>query len=84
MYYEEKIINGILCYRCYPDGEWRELSKKDLTNQINKLKEKLKEQEEKQLAEVCHNCGNQKFNETMGCKNYSQGFKCINFKKINK
>lgn len=28
----------------------------------------------------CENCLNQNFNETMGCKNYLQGFKCENFK----
>ena len=31
MYYEEKVINGILFYRNYPDKEWIEMSKEDLT-----------------------------------------------------
>lgn len=29
--------------------------------------------------EYCHNCSNQCFNETMGCKNYVPDFKCHNF-----
>lgn len=29
----------------------------------------------------CENCSNTDFNETMGCKNYLQGFKCENFKQ---
>lgn len=32
MYYEEKIINNILCYRTAPDGEWHEVSKEKLTS----------------------------------------------------
>jgi len=31
MYYEEKVINGILFYRTDPDKEWIEMSKEDLT-----------------------------------------------------
>ena len=33
------------------------------------------------IKSVCENCSNADFNETMGCKNYFQGFKCENFKQ---
>ena len=33
------------------------------------------------IKSVCENCSNTNFNETMGCKNYLQGFKCENFKQ---
>ena len=33
------------------------------------------------IKSVCENCSNTDFNETMGCKNYLQGFKCENFKQ---
>ena len=26
MYYEEKIINGVLCYRTTPNGEWEQFT----------------------------------------------------------
>lgn len=43
MYYEEKIINGVLCFRNIPKGEWIKFSDIELTNEILRLKEKLKE-----------------------------------------
>lgn len=43
MYYEEKIINGVLCFRNTPKGEWIKFSDIELTNEILRLKEKLKE-----------------------------------------
>ena len=33
------------------------------------------------IKSVCENCSNVDFNETMGCKNYLQGFKCENFEQ---
>ena len=33
------------------------------------------------IKSVCEHCSNTDFNETMGCKNYLQGFKCENFKQ---
>lgn len=39
MYYEEAIINGILCCRTTPGGLWFELSKEGLTERIISLKE---------------------------------------------
>lgn len=35
--------------------------------------------ERESIKSICENCSNQDFNETMGCKNYLQGFKCENF-----
>jgi len=34
MYYEEKVIDGVLHCRSRPDGEWRELSAKEITAKL--------------------------------------------------
>ena len=39
MYYAEKIINGILHCKSSPKGEWRELSKEQLTTKILKMEQ---------------------------------------------
>ena len=31
MYYEEKVVNGILCYRTTPSGEWIPFTQQALT-----------------------------------------------------
>jgi len=36
MYYEEKVINGILCYRFSPDAEWKEFTAEKLTMRLLK------------------------------------------------
>ena len=41
MFYEETIINGVLCFRNTPKGEWIKFSDIELTNEILRLKEKL-------------------------------------------
>ena len=41
MYYIERIINGILCCKWTPDGEWQELSKEKLTEKILTLKAEI-------------------------------------------
>jgi hypothetical protein len=41
MYYQEKVINGILCCKHSPDGEWVELAKQTLTERIIKYKKAL-------------------------------------------
>ena len=47
MYYEEKIINDILCYRHSPNGKWMEFTKAKLTSKIQALKlELLKAQQQ--------------------------------------
>jgi hypothetical protein len=38
MYYEEKIIDGILCWRSNPDGEWKKFRVEVLTGEIVRLK----------------------------------------------
>jgi hypothetical protein len=42
MYYEEQIINGILCYRNSPTSDWIEMTPKQLTSRIKKLKKEIK------------------------------------------
>lgn len=39
MYYDEKVIDGVLCYRTHPDGEWNQLSPKAMTERIVGLQE---------------------------------------------
>lgn len=50
MYYEEKLINGILSYRTHPDDPWQEISKeklsKDLLRKDREIKRKDKAIEE--------------------------------------
>jgi hypothetical protein len=41
MYYKEDIINGVLCFKTTPNGEWREFSKENLTKRIKELEEKI-------------------------------------------
>lgn len=50
MYYEEKIINGVLMYRTKPDGDWHQYSIEVMSKiivdnkaEITQLKEKLAE-----------------------------------------
>ena len=39
MYYEELVINGVLCYRTTPKGSWTAYSKEDLTSMLVYLRE---------------------------------------------
>lgn len=34
MYYEEKLIDGILCWRSRPDAEWTPFTLKELSNRV--------------------------------------------------
>jgi hypothetical protein len=45
MFYEESIINGILCYRTHPRGAWRPLDRIQLTIRIMELKARLEDME---------------------------------------
>lgn len=38
MFYEQKVINGILCWRNDLDGEWNEFSLQGLTTEYTELK----------------------------------------------
>jgi hypothetical protein len=40
MYYEEKIINGVLCYRHSPNDAWTECSKEELTLMVQNARNK--------------------------------------------
>ena len=42
MYYEEKIIDGILCYRCTPNGDWTKFSIESLSKRAYNDRQKLK------------------------------------------
>ena len=41
MYYKEEIINGILCFKITPNGEWKPLGEKRLTKIVEELKAKV-------------------------------------------
>lgn len=41
MYYEEKLIDGVLHWRCTPDGEWRPMSPEKLTELVIGLRKSL-------------------------------------------
>lgn len=40
MHYEEKIINGVLCYRNHPEGQFQELSQAEITSKYTDQKQK--------------------------------------------
>lgn len=42
MYYEEKIINGVLCHRSTPDGEWVQFTSEQLSAMLIIRQEELK------------------------------------------
>jgi len=41
MFYQEKVINGVLSYRSDPDGNWTPFTQEELTNTIEALTEEL-------------------------------------------
>ena len=41
MYYEEQIINGVLCHRNHPTGDWIPFTAEELTKQLSVVKSKL-------------------------------------------
>lgn len=47
MYYQERVINGILHFRLTPDGEFREVSKEELTRRLERARELLYEANER-------------------------------------
>jgi hypothetical protein len=49
VYYEEKIINGVLCWRSTPNGDWIEKTPKQLTEQL------VAERGERKDADECAN-----------------------------
>ena len=46
MYYEEKIINGILHYKTHPNGEFLPYTLEGFTGKIEMLKEELEKQQQ--------------------------------------
>ena len=41
MYYDERVINGVLCYRTTPNGCWRHVSAETLTTRLVKAQADL-------------------------------------------
>ena len=41
MYYAEEIINGVLCFKFTPEGDWIEFSKESLTRVIINLRKSI-------------------------------------------
>lgn len=44
MYYEEKIINDVLCHRGTPDGDWRPFTAEQLTTKLLTAEAKIAKQ----------------------------------------
>ncbi len=42
MYYEEKIINGVLCHRSSPKGTFKPFTDEQLTEKIVKLEQEVR------------------------------------------
>lgn len=38
MYYKEQIVDGVLCWKGTPDGEWTPMSPEKMTRKIMQLK----------------------------------------------
>lgn len=38
MYYKEELINGVLCFRLTPDGEFKPIPSEQLTNMVLNLR----------------------------------------------
>ncbi len=43
MYYEEKVVDGVLCYRGTPDSEWVQFTQQELTSQWQHYKDEYEE-----------------------------------------
>jgi hypothetical protein len=41
MYYEERIVDGVLSWRGSPDGEWQQFSKVELTAMLDATRTEL-------------------------------------------
>ena len=80
MYYEEKIIDGVLCYRYTPKGEFRPMSAERIVKRIKDFEmliaEKFdqmdkmysKEEVEELIGDAINSC-------TSGCSSHNQDFK---------
>lgn len=42
MYYEEHVVNGVLCWRSTPTGEWEQKSPGELTARLRRFEDALK------------------------------------------
>lgn len=41
MYYEEMVMNGVLCWKNSPNGEWHKFSAEELTNRLIAVQDDL-------------------------------------------
>ena len=41
MYYDEQVINGILCHRTLPNGEWIPFTPEQITQKFVQAKERI-------------------------------------------
>lgn len=46
MYYEEKVIKGVLHFRTNPKGEWQQMSPEQLTEKVELLQQRLRNVDE--------------------------------------
>ena len=69
MFYEEKIINGVLCYR---DGIWKEFTPVQYTNCLEVLKHKLRASEER--AEALKKAGDTLYEALLFTRDYETPF----------
>lgn len=46
MYYQEKLINGVMYYRTSPDGDWRQMSIEKLSRDYSEMKARIADLEE--------------------------------------
>ena len=51
MFYEEKLIDGVMCYRTDPDGEWKQYLRTDLSSRYAKAMEDLAEMRSRVVPE---------------------------------
>lgn len=52
MYHEEKVINGVLCWRGTPDGEWTQYTSEALTIALTSERSRAKDMESGRIEYV--------------------------------
>ena len=66
MYFEEKIINGILCWRDTPTGEWQQYSAAEISAKYEQVQLRLAQKkveapetiDNTTKVQICPKCGN--------------------------
>lgn len=57
MYYEEKVIDGVLCFRGTPNGDWQPVHAKSLTDRVVIAERKLNTFDQARTLKPCPFCG---------------------------